>query len=206
MLIAGSLPQRRWSMGHSGLHLLKKGESLLVKGEWEMCLHAHLGKQPVFAEYDFPVHSLDWLSSIIVINSFSALALFLLGWMQWKSECFIFIFFFPVSPCFFNKCLPGRNPKQGLPTSILILTPSAGSPPLPSATLWSFFGLQLCHTSFKVFRASAGPERKGNKKACWKHWKRGLEERNVRRWVGVGKRTSTAKESEQTTYLFSLKR
>lgn len=38
---------------------VKKGESLLAKGEWEMCLHAHLGKQPVFAEYDFPVHSLD---------------------------------------------------------------------------------------------------------------------------------------------------
>lgn len=135
---------------------------------------------------------------------FQCSSTFLAGMNRVEVRMLYFYFFFR-KLLFLNKFLPGRNPKQALPTSILILPPFAGSPPLPSAIYWSLFGLQLCHSSFKVFRAF---REKGEQRTCCKHWKRGLEERNERTWVGVGKRdrTSTAEESEQTTYLFSLKR
>lgn len=37
----------------------KKGESLFVKGEWGMCMYVCLGKQSVFAGFDFSVYSLN---------------------------------------------------------------------------------------------------------------------------------------------------
>lgn len=120
-----------------------------------------------------------------------------------KVRMLYFYFFFPVRPCFLISACQVETPNKASPL------PSWFYPQVLAAHLCL---LQLSDPSLVyssvilLSRSSAGPERKGNKKACWKHWKRGLEERNVRRWVGVGKRTSTAKESEQTTYLFSLKR
>lgn len=45
--------------------------------------------------------------------------------------------------------------------------------------------------------------RKCNKKECWKHWKRGLEERDERRWVGVGKKRQNKHSCRvRTDYIF----
>lgn len=91
----------------------KKGESLFVKGEQGMCLYVCLGKQPVFAEFDFPVYSLNWLSNIIVIKSVSALAFFLLGQIQQKSESLVIIIF--SASWFFISCCLVKTPNKPSP-------------------------------------------------------------------------------------------
>lgn len=57
------------------------------------------------------MHSLDWLSGITVISSFSECSrTFLLGCMHWKSECFIFTF--PVSSRFLISSCQVETPNK----------------------------------------------------------------------------------------------
>lgn len=171
-----------------------------------MCLCGHLGEQFLFAGHDFSSVFPGLMSWHCYDQIFQCSSSFLLGWMQWKSECFFFFFFFPVRSCLFVSSCQVETPNN--PPSF-----HAYCPPMcwqPTSAFCSS-DPSLVYSSLSYFFQGLwgfSCPSKWNKKACWKHWKRGLEERNERRWVGVGKRdrTSTAVESEQTTYLFSLKR
>lgn len=106
-----------------------------------MCLCGHLGEQFLFAGRDFSSVFPGLMSWHCYDQIFQCSSSFLLGWMQWKSECFFF-FFSPSKILPFCKFLPGRNPKQ--PSQLpCLLSPHVLAAHFCFLQLWSLFGLQL---------------------------------------------------------------